>query len=73
MPASGARAVWLHGRTARGTEVTIAAEIITNTILGVPYRLKYSGHQNPILIIKAPTLDVLGVPGGSVRGSAVCV
>ena len=42
--------------------VTIGASIITYIILGVPY-YKYSimGPQNPILIIKAPILEVGGL------------
>ena len=38
---------------------TIGAEIITNTIVGVPYYdySHYSTPQNPILIIKAPISD----------------
>ena len=41
--------------------VTIGASIITYIILGVPhYNYSIMGPQNPILIIKAPILEVGG-------------
>ena len=45
-----------NGVTSRAT--TIAAEIINNANLGVPYyNYSKNGAPNPVLIIKAPVLQ----------------